>query len=154
MKTKIHAFAGALALITICIFWTATATTELLGGVEAITAIKNGILAGMLVLVPSMAVAGASGFSLGKGWRSPAVLRKKLRMKIIAANGVLILVPSAVFLASKAGAGEFDTAFVTVQAIELIAGAANITLLSLNMLDGLALRKRPARAKVERTLLA
>jgi hypothetical protein len=154
MKTKIHAFAGALALITICIFWTATATTELLGGVEAITAVKNGILAGMLVLVPSMAVAGASGFSLGRGWRSPAVQRKKLRMKIIAANGVLILLPSAVFLASKAGAGEFDAAFVTVQAIELIAGAVNITLLSLNMLDGLALRKRPARAKVERTLLA
>jgi hypothetical protein len=154
MKTKIHAFAGALALLTICIFWTATAITELFGDASAIAAVKNGILAGMLVLVPSMAVAGASGFSLGKGWRSPAVQRKKLRMKVIAANGVLILVPSAVFLAGKAAAGEFDTAFVTVQAVELVAGAVNITLLSLNMLDGLALRKRPARAKVERTLLA
>jgi hypothetical protein len=154
MKTKIHAFASALALITICIFWTATATTELLGGVEAITAVKNGILAGMLVLVPSMAVAGASGFSLGRGWRSPAVQRKKLRMKIIAANGVLILLPSAVFLASKAAAGEFDAAFVTVQAIELIAGAVNITLLSLNMLDGLALRRKPARPHTARTLIA
>ena len=154
MKTKIHAFAGALALITICIFWTATATTELLGGVEAITAVKNGILAGMLVLVPSMAVAGASGFSLGRGWRSPAVQRKKLRMKIIAANGVLILVPSAVFLASKAGAGELDAAFIAVQAIEMMAGAVNITLLSLNMRDGLALRRKPARPKAARTLLA
>jgi hypothetical protein len=154
MKTKFHAFAGALALLTICIFWTATAITELFGDASAIAAVKNGILAGMLVLIPSMAVAGASGFSLGKGWRSPAVLRKKLRMKIIAANGVLILAPSAVFLASKAAAGELDAAFVTVQAIELVAGAVNITLLSLNILDGLALRKRPARAKVERTLLA
>jgi hypothetical protein len=152
MKTRIHAFAGALALITICIFWSATAIAELFGDASAIAAVKNGILAGMLVLVPSMAIAGASGFSLGKGWRSPAVQRKKLRMKIIAANGILILVPSAVFLASKAGAGEFDAAFVTVQAIELIAGAVNITLLSLNMQDGLALRRKPSQSG--RTLMA
>ena len=154
MKTKIHAFAGALALLTICIFWGATAITELFGDASAIAAVKNGILAGMLVLVLSMAIAGASGFSLGKGWRSPAVARKKLRMKIIAANGVLVLVPSAVFLAGKAGAGEFDMTFAAVQAIELIAGAVNITLLSLNMRDGLALRRKPARPTGAKTLLA
>ena len=154
MKTKIHAFAGALALLTICIFWSATVISELFGDAVAVSAVKNGIVAGMLVLIPSMAIVGASGFSLGKGWKSPAVLRKKRRMKITAANGVLILVPSAVFLASKAGAGEFDAAFVAVQAVELVAGAVNITLLSLNMRDGLALRRKPARARNERTLLA
>lgn len=154
MKTKIHAFAGGLALLTICIFWSATVITELFGDAATVSAVKNGILAGMLVLVPSMAIAGASGFSLGKGWRSPALARKKQRMKIIAANGVLILVPSAVFLASRAGAGEFDTAFVAIQAVELVAGAVNITLLSLNMRDGLALRRKPVRAKDARTLLA
>lgn len=108
----------------------------------------------MLVLVPAMAAAGGSGFSLGKGWKSPAVLRKKRRMQIIAANGILILLPSAVFLANRAAAGEFDWAFAAVQAIELIAGAVNITLLALNMRDGFALRKKPARARRERTLLA
>lgn len=154
MKTKIHAAAGALALLTICIFWSATATSELFGDVAAIAAVKNGILAGMLVLIPAMAMAGASGFSLGKGWRSPAVERKKRRMKIIAANGLFVLVPSAVFLAGKAGAGEFDAAFAVVQAIELVAGAVNITLLSLNMRDGLALRRKPSRPKDARTLLA
>lgn len=108
----------------------------------------------MLVLIPAMAAAGGSGFSLGKGWKSPAVLRKKRRMQIIAANGILILVPSAVFLASRAAVGEFDRAFAAVQAIELIAGAVNITLLSLNMRDGFALRKKPAQARRERTLPA
>jgi hypothetical protein len=154
MKTKIHAFAGALALLTICIFWSATVITELFGDAAAIAAVKNGILAGMLVLMPSMAAAGASGFSLGKGWRSPAVVRKKQRMKIIAANGILILVSSAVFLASKAETGQFDAAFVAIQAVELVAGAVNITLLSLNMRDGLALRRKPARARAAKTLLA
>ena len=154
MKAKVHASAGALALLTICIFWGATALGELFGDAADIAAVKNGILMGMLVLIPAMAIAGASGFSLGKGRKSPAVQREKQRMKIIAANGILILVPSAMFLASKAGAGEFDTAFVAVQAIELVAGAVNITLLSLNMRDGLALRRKPARPKAARTLLA
>jgi len=154
MKAKLHAAFGGLALVTICCFWGSTVLTELFGDHAAIAGVKNAILWGMLVLVPAMAAAGGSGFSLGKGWKSPAVLRKKRRMKIIAANGILILVPSAVFLASRAAAGEFDWAFAAVQAIELIAGAVNITLLSLNMRDGFALRKKPARARRERTLLA
>jgi hypothetical protein len=44
------------------------------------------------------------------------------------ANGVLVLIPSALFLASKAGAAEFDTGFYAVQALELAAGAVNIAL--------------------------
>jgi hypothetical protein len=63
-------------------------------------------------------------------------------MRIIAANGILILIPSALFLASKARAGEFDAAFHATQALELIAGATNIALLSRNMLDGLKLKDR------------
>jgi len=63
-------------------------------------------------------------------------------MPIIAANGVLVLIPSALFLAWKAGAGAFDTAFYAVQAVELIAGAVNVTLLSLNMRDGLRMTRR------------
>jgi len=146
MKAKLHAAFGGLALVTICCFWGSTVVLELFGDHAAIAAVKNAILWGMLVLVPAMAAAGGSGFSLGKGWRNPAVLRKKRRMKIIAANGILVLVPSAVFLANRAAAGEFDWAFAAVQAIELLAGAVNITLLSLNMRDGFALRKKPARA--------
>ena len=69
-------------------------------------------------------------------------------MPFIAANGILVLIPAALFLASKAKAGEFDTAFYAVQALELLAGPVNITLLSLNMRDGLKmkgwLRPRPA----------
>jgi hypothetical protein len=45
-------------------------------------------------------------------------------MPIIAANGILILIPSALYLASKGRAGEFDSAFYAVQTLELAAGAA------------------------------
>jgi len=145
MKTRIHAAAGAVALITVSAFWLSTATVELLGDTAAITMVKNSVLVGMAVLIPAMIIAGASGFSLGKGWKSPVVARKKWRMRIIAANGLLVLVPSAFLLSSLATAGRFDSLFTIVQAIELVAGATNIALLSLNMRDGLSLRRKPVR---------
>ena len=95
MKTWIHAAAGAIALITVSVFWLSTAAVELFGDAAGVTTVKNCVLAGMAVLIPAMIVAGASGFSLGKGWRSAVVARKKRRMRIIAANGLLVLVPSA-----------------------------------------------------------
>ena len=146
MKAKVHAAAGAAALLVVGSFWLATVATELSGNLETIALVKSGILAGMAVLIPLMIVAGASGFSLAKGWKSPAVQRKKRRMRIVAVNGVLVLLPSAYVLAGWAGEGRFDAAFFTVQALELAAGAVNITLLSLNMRDGLALRCKPSPA--------
>lgn len=145
MKTRIHAAAGAIALVTVSAFWLSTVTVELLGDAAAITTVKNCVLAGMAVLIPAMIIAGASGFSLGKGWKSPVVARKKWRMRIIAANGLLVLVPSAFLLSSLAAAGRFDSLFTIVQTIELVAGATNIALLSLNMRDGLSLRRKPLR---------
>ena len=71
-------------------------------------------------------------------------------MKWIAANGLLILVPSAVFLALRTGAGQFDTAFYAVQGLELVAGATNLTLLILNMRDGRALGRRRSRKSASR----
>lgn len=41
-----------------------------------------------------------------------------------------------------AAAGSFDTAFYVVQAIELLAGAANVALMGLNARDGLRMAGR------------
>lgn len=142
MKLKIHAIAGTIALLTIFTFWTSTIASELFGSYAQIITVKTVVLWGMLILIPAMITAGATGASLGKGWKLPVLARKSGRMKIIAANGILILMPSAFFLAFKAQAGAFDTAFYVVQAFEIVAGATNITLLSLNMRDGIALGRR------------
>ena len=139
---KIHAAAGTLALITITTFWGSTILTELFGSHSQVATLKMGILWGMLILIPSMATAGATGAALGRKWRLPQVAAKSKRMKFIAANGLLVLVPSAVFLAFRAGSGQFDGLFYTVQAVELMAGATNITLLGLNMKAGLAISAR------------
>ena len=144
MKTKIHAIAGIVGFLTIATFWTSTMLSELAGSHATIAAVKNGILWGMLLLIPAMAIAGGSGMSLGQGRSDAGVLIKKKRMPFIAMNGLLVLVPSAFFLASKANAGAFDGAFYTVQGIELIAGAINLSLMGLNIRDGLRLTGRMA----------
>ncbi|WP_418647586.1 hypothetical protein ACNQFN_22180 [Thauera butanivorans] len=148
MKKIIHLVAGGLAMLCIATFWLATALSESFGTDETITAVKTAIPWGLLVLIPALMAAGGSGFALAQGRRGGLLGTKIKRMPWIAANGVLILIPAALFLASKARAGEFDGVFYAVQALELAAGAANIALLGLNMGGGLRMTgrlRRPAR---------
>lgn len=144
---RFHAIAGAAAMALIGLFWTATALSELFGATETIVLVKTMIPWGFLALIPALAATGGTGFRLGRGWRGGLVEAKRRRMRWVAANGILILMPLAFFLAAKAAAGAVDAVFYAAQAAELIAGAANLTLLSLNMRDGLRLAaRRPARS--------
>ncbi|WP_192361475.1 hypothetical protein [Mesorhizobium mediterraneum] len=145
MTKIIHPIAGVIAIVTIATFWLSTAMSELFGSEAAVIAVKTAIPWGFLLLVPALAAAGGSGFALAQGRWAGLVGAKIKRMPFIAANGILILIPAALFLASKARAAEFDTTFYAVQALELVAGAANITLLGLNMRDGLRMKGRLRR---------
>lgn len=139
---RVHAAAGALALALIAGFWTATILSEAFGGSAAIVAVKTAIPWFFLLLVPSLALTGATGFRLSGGRPVGLAAIKLRRMRFAAANGLLVLIPAALFLAWKARAGAFDTGFYLVQALELVAGAANIALLSLNLRDGRRLARR------------
>jgi hypothetical protein len=145
MSKIIHPIAGVLAILTIATFWLSTAFAELFGSQAVVTTVKTAIPWGFLLLIPALAAAGGSGFILAKGRRTGLIGTKIKRMPIIAVNGILVLIPSALYLASKAQAAEFDTGFYAVQALELAAGAANITLLGLNMRDGLRMKGRFSR---------
>ena len=144
----IHPVAGGLAILTIAAFWLSTALSELFGSHATITAVKTAIPWGFLVLIPALAAAGGTGFALSKGRRVGLIGTKLKRMRVIAANGILILIPSALFLATRARAGEFDTAFYLAQALELVAGATNVALLGLNIRDGLKIKGRFLRRPV------
>ena len=149
MIKVIHPIAGGLALLTIVTFWLSTVISELFASQQAVVFVKTAIPWGFLLLLPAMAATGGSGFALtGKRKLVGLVGAKAKRMKFIAANGIGILIPSALFLAYKASAFAFDAAFYAVQGLELVAGAVNIVLMSLNMRDGLKmkgrLRRRPA----------
>jgi hypothetical protein len=148
MIKTLHPVAGIIAFVTILCFWSSTVVVELGGDHAGIATVKLAILWGLLLLVPSIALAGASGFKLGGKSQRPDIVNKRKRMPLIAVNGLVVLVPCAVFLQQRASAGLFDQTFTVVQAIELVAGAANLALLGLNIRDGFALTRRftPARA--------
>jgi hypothetical protein len=145
---RIHPIAGTIALLTIASFWLATVAAEIWGSAATVAAVKTAIPWGFLLLVPALAATGGSGMALAQGGQAREgqaggglAARKRRRMAIIAANGMLVLIPSALFLAARAGAGRFDTGFVLVQAIELVAGAVNLTLLCLNLRDGIRMAR-------------
>lgn len=139
MKRRVHAASGLVALLTILTFWSSTILSEILGGAQTIAAVKSMILLGMLILVPAMMIVAGSGRSMARGRSAAALEAKARRMWVIAANGILILVPAAFYLASKAAAGELDAWFYGVQGLELAAGATNIALMAMNFRDGLRL---------------
>jgi len=145
----VHPVAGAVALATILAFWISTLVAELFCDAAAVLTVKTAILCGLALLIPAMAAVGGTGFRLGGRSRDPRVIAKRRRMPVIAANGLLVLVPCAIFLQARAADGLFDAVFYGVQGLELLAGALNITLLGLSLRDGLALaarRGRPASA--------
>jgi hypothetical protein len=144
MITKIHAAAGVLGFLCILTFWFSTVASELFGSHDAISAVKHAVLWGMLVLVPSMAVAGGTGFKLLGSRTDARALAKKRRMMIIGPNGVLVLIPCAFYLADLAAKGQFTATFYAIQAVELVAGLVNLVLMGLNVRDGLRITGRIA----------
>lgn len=151
MPKRVHMVAGVLAALTIAAFFMSTVLVELFGSHEVVAWLKSLIvMPGLFILVPAIAATGGSGLLLSKSRRGRLVDVKKRRMPFIAANGLLVLVPCAVFLNRWAATGTFDTDFYVVQAIELLAGAVNLTLMGLNMRDGMRmtgrLRASPASA--------
>ncbi|WP_020565232.1 hypothetical protein [Methylosarcina fibrata] len=142
MLKIIHPMAGAVAILTISTFWLSTVLTELFASQATVTAVKTAIPWGFFLLIPALMATGGSGFVLSKGRQSQVIGAKIKRMRLIAANGILVLIPSALYLASKANASEFDAAFYTIQTIELVAGAINITMLGFNLQDGLRMKGR------------
>lgn len=153
MKARMHAFAGSLALLMVAAFWCSTVIAEVFLSTDAVVATKRAILFGIALLVPVLMITGGSGFALSGARTGKIFTVKKRRMRLIAMNGMLVLAPSALFLYWRAAAGQFDAAFVTVQSIELLAGAAQLALLGLNARDGLLLsgRMRVRRPAAQRS---
>ena len=153
MRKRVHLIAGLLATLTIATFFLSSVLVELLGSPESVAQVKSLIvLPGLLILVPAIAATGGTGFLLSKLRQGRLVNAKKKRMPFIAANGLIVLIPCAIFLHLWASRGLFDTRFYLVQALELSAGGVNLLLMGMNIRDGLTLsgRLRPSPAP-ERT---
>ena len=142
----VHRIAGGAAFVIMLAFMAGSVASELTGDADTIAATKNAIRWGLLALIPALAATGGSGFKLVAGRPKGLAAVKFARMRIVGANGILILVPSVLFLAWKAEHGALNGWFVTVQAIEYLAGSLNLLLMGLNIRDGMRLGGRLRRA--------
>ena len=143
MMGKLHLFSATLSTLCIGTFFVSSTLVELLGSNEAISTVKHLILCpGLFILVPAIAITGGTGFALSKNRKGKLVNVKKRRMPFIGANGVLILIPSAIFLDRLAASGSFGTTFYLIQGLELLAGAVNLYLMGSNMRDGLKMTRK------------
>jgi len=146
---KLHAATGIIGLMIVLSFFSATLVAELLGTEQQVVYVKQFIFYSIWLLIPVMAATGLSGFKFSAATDSSGKSSKRRRMKLIAANALLILIPSAVFLKTAAVNGDFGTIFYLVQAAELAAGGVNLFLLILNARDGIRLVRQntfPARS--------
>jgi hypothetical protein len=139
----IHRFTAPIAILCIALFFSATIFVELYGSAESIATVKSLIVwPGLFILVPAIALTGGSGFALAKSRKGKLVQQKKKRMPFVGANGILVLIPCAILLDLWASAGVFDAYFYVVQGIELLAGAINLILMGMNMIDGFRMSGR------------
>lgn len=137
MKQLIHRTCAITATLCIATFFTSSLLVELLGSEQSIATVKSLIvMPGLFILIPAIAATGATGFAMSKGSSQGLVLGKRKRMPFIGINGLLILLPAAIVLDQWAAAGSFDSRFYQLQALELVAGAVNLTLMFLNIRDG------------------
>ncbi|KAA3608768.1 MAG: hypothetical protein D8M58_18700 [Calditrichaeota bacterium] len=146
MKIKAHVISAFIAFLTIALFFSSTIVVEIIGSPDSIYFVKKSILYGLLILIPAMMATGITGNLIAKNKKGKLIQKKLTRLKIIASNGVLILIPCAFLLESLAGAGNYNEWFYSIQGLELIAGATNLYFLGLNMKDGFLLSGRFKKA--------
>lgn len=142
-KSVFHAMAGTIAILIVATFWISTVVSELFLGQSAVIIVKHSIVIyGLIPLVFMMALIGRSGFSLSRTRKGRLLNDKKKRMLLIALNGFLIMIPSALFLDYKAASNEFDAFFYGIQILELAMGIIQLTLMVINFRTGLRLSGR------------
>ena len=136
---RVHLAAAVGAVAVVVTFLVSSAVTELIGTAGTVHALRQGIVLGLPLLIACLATVALTGRRLGGKSRAPVVRRKRRRMQLIAAVGLVVLVPCAVVLNYQA--------IPALEITELAAGGLNLALLVLNFRDGRALARRrgPAR---------
>jgi Na+-transporting NADH:ubiquinone oxidoreductase subunit NqrD len=139
---RLHGFAAFVATACVATFLVSTIAVEMLGSESQVAAVKQGIVYGMAVLVPAIALAGITGARMAKGRVGRDVERKRGRMPFLAANGLLVLVPAALYLNHLAAERSFGSVFYLIQGVELLAGAVNVRWLMANVFLGRRLARK------------
>ncbi|PKH08124.1 hypothetical protein [Moritella sp. Urea-trap-13] len=150
MKTQtlksIHKAAAILAFLLITSFLSSTIIADVLATPAQIAQVKHTILLFIPGLIAAMMVTGKSAKILYPGAMTGVFKIKQRRMKLAAINGTLILLPAAIVLAKWSALDQFDELYWAVQILEIIAGTTNLTMIGLNIRDGIRLGHNAKKA--------
>lgn len=142
IKRILHRVTGLLSLIIILIFIISSVYVELNGNIIFIQKVKSLIVCpGLFILIPCLIITGAVGFRLAGQSKNVHILKKKKRMPFIALNGVIILIPCALYL-RYLSMQPLDSTFYLVQTLEICAGLINCVLIILNIRDGIRIKRK------------
>ncbi|MGF1754738.1 hypothetical protein L4C33_14210 [Vibrio makurazakiensis] len=141
--STVHRTAAIMATLLIFSFFTSSLLVELFGTLHQVLVVKTAILYGVGILIVLMALTGITGAKLAPNVKKGPIARKKKRMPFVAMNGLLILLPAAIYLQHLASVGQFDVTFYSIQVIELIAGFINLSLMVMNIRDARTLKQSP-----------
>ena len=139
LLVRVHLAAAVAAVAVIVTLLTSSAVTELIGTPGEIRLLRHGIMLGLPLLIACLVTVALTGRRLAGRSRAPVVRRKQRRMQLIAATGLVVLVPCAVVLNYRA--------MSALEIAELAAGGLNLALLALNFRDGRALTRRRRAAR-------
>ncbi|HCR1107307.1 TPA: hypothetical protein OMU21_004881 [Klebsiella aerogenes] len=145
MIRHIHFYSSLLSALILASFWTSSLFSELFSSAAEVAKIKTTIAYALMLFIPAMVVTAVTGFNMGKKTNNPITNKKLKRMKIIGVNGLMILTPCAIFLSIRASYGLFDRFFYSIQMLEFLVGAINLTLIALNIRDGFRLAQLRTR---------
>ena len=141
LVVKIHLISTVIAGLTISSFFTATIISEVINDTLLIMAVKEKIFYALPVLLISMPSVGVSGIKLTGQYKSPVHVAKLKRMKMIAFNGILlILLATYLYISSRDGV--LGQLFWVAQILELTLGATNLFLITRNIKAGFVLKGR------------
>ena len=145
---QIHRSSSLIATLLIATFFVATLVAELFGTLEHIKEVKQlTVMPGLFLLIPCVAAAGITGNLMTRGRKGNLLSTKKRRLLIVAATGLFVLLPAALWLRHLALQNNFGALFYLLQAAELLAGASNLMLMGLNIYDGMKLAGRVKRKR-------
>jgi hypothetical protein len=137
MKTiNKHKIGAISAMFLILVFQSLTIISDIWGSQDSMILAKKIIAWCIPFLIASLIITGISGKKLAGQSQDQLILRKQKRTQLVAAVGLLVLLPSAYFLLYLASNEIFSILFWSIQTIEIVAGLFNFTLLFLNAKDG------------------
>jgi nucleoside-diphosphate-sugar epimerase len=125
----VHVGAGLLAILLLVGFWTSSAAAVVIRDLALVRTVKHTISAALWILIPSLAATALSGEVLARRRGAPLVRAKRLRARAAMLNGLLVLLPTVLSLEKIVDTHGLVLQFFALQVLELLAGAANLTLL-------------------------